>query len=466
MAESGQATIARAAARAGSYRWVIVGLLFLATVINYIDRQMLGVLKPTLVAELHWDEREFAEIVIWFQLAYAIGYIGFGRLVDVIGARLGYAVAFVLWTIAHIAHGGVHTIAQFAAVRFGLGIGESGNFPAGIKAVTEWFPARERAFATGVFNAGANIGAIVTPLVVPWLTVLYGWRAAFVITGLATSVWVIAWLVVYRRPAEHKRVSAEELAWIQQDPPDPVTPLPWLKVLFTRETWAYALGKFCIDPVWWFFLFWLPGYLHQRYDLNIIEFGPPLVAVYLLSDVGSVVGGWASGRMMKAGYTANRARKLTMLACAFAVTPVFFAQSIDSLWLAVLVIGIATAAHQAFSANLHTLPSDMFARNAVGSVIGIGGTAGAVGGMIFSFYVGEILQRIGSYTPIFGVAAGAYFVALALIHLLSPRLARVEVGGPDRPARRLAGAPAAWHGSAHNILGERACLDGWRRRRG
>jgi ACS family hexuronate transporter-like MFS transporter len=250
MAESGQATIARAAASAGSYRWVIVGLLFLATVINYIDRQMLGVLKPTLVAELHWDEREFAEIVIWFQLAYAIGYIGFGRLVDVIGARLGYAVAFVLWTIAHIAHGGVHTIAQFAAVRFGLGIGESGNFPAGIKAVTEWFPARERAFATGVFNAGANIGAIVTPLVVPWLTVLYGWRAAFVITGLATSVWVIAWLVVYRRPAEHKRVSAEELAWIQKDPPDPVTPLPWLKVLFTRETWAYALGKFCIDPVW------------------------------------------------------------------------------------------------------------------------------------------------------------------------------------------------------------------------
>jgi ACS family hexuronate transporter-like MFS transporter len=427
MAGVGQETIERAAARAGSYRWVIVGLLFAATVINYIDRQMLGVLKPTLVADLHWNEREFADVVFWFQAAYAIGYIGFGRIVDLIGARLGYAAAFIIWTIAHIAHGGVHSIAQFAAVRFGLGIGESGNFPAGIKAVTEWFPARERAFAIGVFNAGANIGAIVTPLLVPWLTIAYGWRAAFVITGLATSVWVIAWLAFYRRPAEHKRVSAAELAWIQQDPVDPVTPLPWRAIAMKRETWAYALGKFCIDPIWWFFLFWLPGYLAERYDLNILEFGPPLVAVYLLSDIGSVVGGWTSGRMIRAGFSVNRARKLTMLGCAIAVTPVFFAQSLDNLWLAVLVIGIATAAHQAFSANLYTLPSDLFARSAVGSVIGIGGTAGAVGGMLFTLYIGEILERIGSYKPIFVVAAGAYFVALLLIHLLSPRLARVEV---------------------------------------
>jgi ACS family hexuronate transporter-like MFS transporter len=427
MAEEAGFTVARAAARVGSYRWVIVGLLFLATVINYIDRQMLGVLKPTLSTDLGWSETDFAAIVFWFQTAYAIGYIGFGRIVDLIGARLGYAIAFVIWTIAHIAHGGVHSVTQFAMARFGLGIGEAGNFPAGIKAVTEWFPAKERAFAIGIFNAGANIGAIVTPLVVPWLVVAYGWRAAFVITGIATSVWVIAWLAIYRRPREHKRVTAAELAYIEQDPLDPVTPLPWRAIAARRETWAYALGKFCIDPIWWFFLFWLPGFLATRYELNILQFGPPLVAIYLISDVGSVAGGWASSRMIKAGRTVNYARKMTMLACAFAVTPIFFAQYYDDLWVAVLVIGIATAAHQAFSANLYTLPSDLFPRSAVGSVIGIGGTVGAVGGMIFSLYTGQVLERLGSYTPIFIVAGSAYFVSLAIVHLLSPRLERARI---------------------------------------
>ena len=427
MATDGTESIQRAAARVGNYRWMIVALLFAATVINYIDRQMLGVLKPTLQGELGWSERDYANIVFWFQTAYAIGYIGFGRIVDLIGARLGYSIAFIIWTLAHIAHGGVHTIAQFAAVRFALGIGEAGNFPAGIKAVTEWFPARERAFAIGIFNAGANIGAIVTPLLVPLLVVAYGWRAAFVITGIGTSIWVVFWWVMYRRPQEHKRVSAAELAYIEQDPVDPVTPLPWARIATKRETWAYALGKFCIDPIWWFFLFWLPGYLAERYDLNILQFGPPLVAIYLLSDVGSVVGGWASSRMMKAGHSVNFARKMTMLGCAFAVTPVYFAQSYDSLWVAVLVIGVATAAHQAFSANLYTLPSDLFPRSAVGSVIGIGGTAGAVGGMVFTLYIGEILERLGSYTPIFIVAGSAYFIALLLVHLLTPRMERVAV---------------------------------------
>jgi ACS family hexuronate transporter-like MFS transporter len=427
MAQDANVGIQSAAARVGNYRWVIVALLFAATVINYIDRQMLGVLKPTLSADLGWNEIDYANVVFWFQTAYAIGYIGFGRIVDLIGARLGYAVAFVVWTIAHIAHGGVHSVTQFAMVRFGLGLGESGNFPAGIKAVTEWFPARERAFAVGIFNAGANIGAIITPLVVPWLVVAYGWRAAFVITGIATFVWLFAWLGIYRRPTEDKRVSAAELAWIQQDPDDPVTPMPWARIAMKRETWCYALGKFCIDPIWWFFLFWLPGYLATRYHLDILQFGPPLVAIYLLSDIGSVVGGWASGRMIKAGRSVNFARKATMLGCAFAVTPIYFAQSYDSLWVAVLVIGVATAAHQAFSANLYTLPSDLFPRSAVGSVIGIGGTAGAVGGMIFTLYIGQILDRIGSYTPIFIVAGSAYFIALAIIHLLSPRLERAQV---------------------------------------
>lgn len=411
----------------GRYRWVVVALLFAATAINYVDRQMIGVLKPTLSAEMHWSETDFADIVFWFQAAYAIGYLGFGRIVDVIGARFGYAIAVTVWTIAHMAHGGVHSVTQFAMARFGLGVGESGNFPAGIKAVTEWFPQKERAFAIGLFNAGANIGAIITPLLVPWLTVAYGWRVAFYATGIFGIVWLIAWLVFYRRPDQHPKVTKEELAYIQQDPADPVEPIGWAKLITVRETWAYAIGKFCIDPIWWFFLFWLPGYLGTRYGLDLISFGPPLVAIYLLSDGGSVFGGWMSGRLMKAGKSVNAARKLTMLLCACAVLPIFFAQSIDNLWLAVLVIGIATAAHQAFSANLYTLPSDLFPRGAVGSVVGIGGTVGAIGGMVMAKYAGYVLDSIGSYTPLFAVAGSAYFAALAAVHLLSPRLERVSV---------------------------------------
>ena len=430
MAEEASVTIERAAARVGSYRWIIVGLLFLATVINYIDRQMLGVLKGPISHDLGWSELDFAAVVFWFQAAYAIGYIGFGRIVDLIGARLGYAVAFVIWTAAHMLHGGVYTITQFAAVRFGLGIGELGNFPAGIKAVTEWFPARERALATGIFNAGTNIGAIATPLFIPLLVAAYGgnWRPAFVITGAVSLIWVVAWLIMYKRPAEQPRLSAAELAYIQQDPPDPPAKLPWRKLAGVKETWAYALGKFFIDPIWWFYLFWLPGYLSHQYHLDLMTFGPPLAAVYLLSDVGSVAGGWASGRMIKAGKSVNYARKMAMLLSALCILPIMFAQSIDSLWIAVLVIGLATAGHQAFSANLYTLPSDTFPRGAVGSVIGIGGTLGGIGGMVFSLYVGEILDKIGSYTPIFIVAGAAYFVALGVVHLLSPRLERTTIG--------------------------------------
>ena len=420
-------TIDRAVTRVGRYRWVIVGLLFAATAINYVDRQMIGVLKPTLAADLKWSETDFANVIFFFQMAYAIGYIGFGRIVDVIGARLGYAAAFIVWTAAHIAHGGVYSVTQFAIARFGLGLGESGNFPAGIKAVTEWFPARERSLAIGIFNAGANVGAIITPLVVPWLTIAYGWRTAFVVTGVVSLVWLVAWLAIYRRPEEQPRLSADELAYIQQDPADPVVPIPWKRLLRVRETWAYALGKFFIDPIWWFFLFWLPGFLGDRYDLDLKSFGPPLIVIYLLSDVGSVVGGWASSRMMRAGRSVNFARKATMLACAFAVTPIFFSQSVDSLWLNVLIIGIATAAHQAFSANLYTLPSDLFPRAAVGSVVGIGGTVGAIGGMLMAKYAGFILDGFGTYTALFAVAGSAYFLALLAVHLLSPRLEPVRI---------------------------------------
>ncbi len=428
MATADMPGVARAAERVGRFRWVICALLFAATAINYVDRQMIGVLKPTLSHEFGWTETDFATIIFWFQVAYAIGYVSFGKIVDMVGARLGYTIAIVIWTISHMAHGLATGVTTFAMARFGLGIGESGNFPAGIRAVTDWFPQRERAFAIGLFNAGANIGAIITPLLVPALVLAFDWRVAFYITGILGILWLIAWWLVYRHPREHGRVSPSELAWIEQDPADPVVPIAWRKLLTVRETWAYALGKFCIDPIWWFFLFWLPGYLYERYHLDLKTFGLPLAAIYLISDFGSIAGGWMSSRMIKSGYSANTARKLTMLLCAVCVTPIYFAQSIDGLWSAVLVIGLATAAHQAFSANLYTLPSDIFPRGAVGSVVGIGGMIGAIGGMGMAQFTGYILDTTGkNYSILFAICASAYFVALLLIHLLSPRLARVDV---------------------------------------
>ncbi len=406
---------------------MICALLFAATAINYVDRQTIGVLKPTLQAELKWTESSYADIVFWFQAAYAIGYLAFGPIIDRIGARLGYAIAFTVWTLAHIAHGFVHTITQFALVRFTLGLGESGSFPSSLKAVSEWFPQKERALAVGVFNAGSNIGAIVTPLVVPAITLAWGWRAAFVATGAVSFVWLIAWLAMYRSPGFHKKVTPGELAYIQSgEAPATATSISWLKLLRLRETWAYALGKFLTDPIWWLYLFWLPDFLSKRYNLDLKSFGPPLVAIYLMSDIGSVVGGWGSSKLMKSGRTANAARKTTMLICAVAVTPIVVAQFVSQLWGAVAIIGLATAAHQAWSANLMTLPSDLFPRVAVGSVVGIGGMAGAVGGMLMSKYNGYILDVFGSYQPIFALACGAYIVAIAVIHSLSPRLTRVS----------------------------------------
>jgi ACS family hexuronate transporter-like MFS transporter len=411
----------------GRYRWMICALLFAATAINYVDRQTIGVLKPTLQAELKWTESSYADIVFWFQAAYAIGYLAFGPIIDRIGARLGYAIAFTVWTLAHIAHGFVYTITQFALVRFTLGLGEAGSFPSSLKAVSEWFPQKERALAVGVFNAGSNIGAIVTPLVVPAITLAWGWRAAFVATGAVSFVWLIAWLAMYRSPGFHKKVTPAELAYIHSgEAQASATSISWLKLLRLRETWAYALGKFLTDPIWWLYLFWLPDFLSKRYNLDLKSFGPPLVAIYLMSDIGSVVGGWGSSKLMKSGRTANAARKTTMLICAVAVTPIVVAQFVSQLWGAVAIIGLATAAHQAWSANLMTLPSDLFPRVAVGSVVGIGGMAGAVGGMLMSKYNGYILDVFGSYQPIFALACGAYIVAIAVIHSLSPRLTRVS----------------------------------------
>src|SRR3984957_4383375 len=406
------------AVRVGRYRWLICALLFAATAINYIDRQIIGVLKPTLQHEFAWSESDFADVIFWFQVAYALGYIVFGKLVDRIGARLGYAACMLLWTAAHVAHACVASIGGFIAVRFALGLGESGNFPAGLKAVAEWFPQRERAFATGIFNAGTNIGAIVTPLIVPGITLALGWRAAFVVTGSFSLVWLILWLKLYRRPQAHPDV---------MDQPAREVKSSWRGLLRVRETWAYTAARFLIDPIWWMFLFWLPDFFCRRHGLDLKNFGLPLVAVYAISDIGSIAGGWLSSKLIRVGFSVNRARKLTMLLASILVLPVTFAMHADNLWLAVAVVGAATAGHQAFSANLYTFPSDVFPRQAVGSVVGIGGTAGAIGGMLMSKYAGWVLDSIGSYTPIFMVAGAVYFLALAAIHVLSPRMQTVTL---------------------------------------
>ncbi len=411
----------------GRYRWVVVALLFTAMIINYVDRQALGLLKADLTKEFGWTETNYADLVFWFQAAYAIAYLAWGRIIDRIGARWGFGLAFLIWQAGHMLTAGAASFAGFIASRVVLGLGEGGAFPAGIKAVAEWFPKKERALATGVFNAGTNIGAIVTPLLIPVITLTFGWQMTFIVTGLMGLVWLPIWLLVYRRPREHKKLSAAELAHIESDPADPVEKVAWTKLLGYRETWAYAIGKFLIDPIWWMFLFWLPDFLGKRHGLDLKTFGPPLVVIYLLSDVGSVGGGWLSSRFMKMGWSINRARKTTMLICALLALPVAGAALASNLWVAVLIIGVATAAHQGFSANLYTLPGDVFPRSAVGSVVGIGGMVGAVGGMVMSKYAGYVLEKIGTYTPIFILAASAYLLALLVVHILTPKMEPVKL---------------------------------------
>jgi len=419
--------------RIGRYRWAICALLFCAITINYIDRQVLGVLKPVLEVELGWSENDYANIVVAFQAAYAVGLLGFGRFMDVIGTRWGLAIAVTVWSVAAMAHAGARSVIQFAVMRFVLGLGESGGFPASVKAVSEWFPRRERALATGIFNAGSNVGALLTPVVVPLVVVTLGWRWAFILTGLTGFVWLAAWLALYRRPREHPRLGAAELAHIESDPVDPPGQVGWRVVATRRETWAFLLGKFITDPVWWLFLFWLPDFFAKTYDMNILTFGPPLVAVYLLADFGSVGGGWLSSRLIKGGWSVNRARKTTMLMCALCVTPISVAVFADNLIVAVGVIGLAAAAHQGWSANLFTLVSDVFPKRAVATVVGFGAAGGAVGGMFISKFAGWTLEATGSYLPLLAFASVAYLIALAVIHWLSPRLAPVSLPVPNRP---------------------------------
>lgn len=412
----------------GHVRWGICALLFWATTLNYIDRQVLGVLAPTLGHVLGWTQVDYGYIVAAFQSAYAIGLVFSGAIIDRLGTRIGYALAICVWALAAAGHALARTVLAFAVARFVLGLGESGNFPAAVKTVSEWFPRRERAFATGLFNAGSNIGAVLAPIAVPVAVALWGLRSAFLMTSGLSVLWLVTWLAFYRRPQRHPRVSAREFQYIREGSDDqaPRARVPWMHLLRHRQTWAFAAGKFLTDPVWWFLLFWLPKFLHHRYGLDLTELGPPLVAIYVMADAGSIGGGWLAGRFMKLGWSLNAARKGAMLVCALAVVPIIFAPSMHHLWGAVALIGLAAAAHQGWSANLFTTTSDLYPSAAVASVVGLGGFAGAVAGALVATAVGFILQATGSYALLFGAAGGMYLLALAVIHTLVPRWAPVR----------------------------------------
>ncbi len=414
--------IATRTAAIGRTRWVILGLLFFATTINYIDRQVIGILKPTISKDLGWNDLDYANIVFFFQMAYAIGYLGFGRIVDLLGVRRGYGAAVLLWSVAAAAHGLARSAFGFAVARFGLGLGEGGNFPACIKAVRAWFPASERALATGIFNAGTNVGALVTPLIVPWITLSFGWATTFYVTGALGLIWLLAWMLFYHEPEQHPSVSSAELAYIQRDPAPPATaPMPYRRLFAQRATWAYAAVQFLTSPVWWFYLFWLPDFLHRSHGLDLAQMGPPLVVIYLLTDVGSIAGGWLSSRMIARGMAVLTARKLTMLICAICIVPIVFAAQVQGLWQATLLVALAASAHQAWAANMFTLPADTMPRSAVSSVSGIGGAVGAVGGMFVAQLAGAVLQSTGSYVILFWLVPAAYFLALLVFQIMLPR---------------------------------------------
>ncbi len=397
--------------RPPSYRWTICALLFVATTINYVDRQVLGILAPTLQRELHWTEADYGDIVSWFSFAYALGFLVAGRVIDWIGVRRGLAAAVVAWSVAAIGHAFARTAAGFSFARAMLGMSESAIFPGSIKAIAEWFPQRERALATGIFNAGTNMGAILTPLIVPWIALRWGWQWAFVATGALGLVWLLLWIPLYRHPD----TGSDGLVTVAK--------VPWTSLFGYRQTWAFIIGKLMADPVWWFYLYWLPKFLDAKYGVKLAQVAAPIIVVYLIADVGSVGGGWISSALIKRGWSVNRARKATMLAMAFLIVPTALAPRAPNMWAAVLIVAIAAAAHQAWSANVYTLASDMFPKFAVGSVVGIGAFAGAMGGVLFQRVTGHVLQANGSdYSPIFVVCGLAYVTAWVIIHLLAPRL--------------------------------------------
>jgi ACS family hexuronate transporter-like MFS transporter len=404
-------------------RWVVVALLFFATVINYVDRAVLGILKPVLEKELGWDQVDYGWIVTAFQVTYAAGYVLGGRLFDQIGVRLGYLLAVTVWSVAEVSHAFVRSVTGFSLARAGLGIAEGGNFPAAIKTVTEWFPRQQRAFATGLFNAGSNIGAVLCPLAVPWLAHLWGWQSAFLATGGLGFLWVAVWLAIYRAPDRHPMVSPDELAYIRSDPPDPPVKIPWSALLRHRQTWAFMVGMLMSSPIWWFYIYWIPDFLNKQYHLRLTQSSGPLVAIFLVADGGGIAGGWLSSALIGRGWSVNASRKVTLLICGLCVLPVFLTPLVSSLWVSVALVALAASAHCGFAANLFTLVSDTVPQQVVSSVVGIGGMAGSIGGIVFAQAVSRILQATGNnYMIPFAIASMSYLVALAIMHLLLPRL--------------------------------------------
>ena len=416
--------------RTGRYRWAIIALLFFATTVNYIDRTMLGLLAPTLQTELNWNEDDYGNIVTAFQAAYALGFLFMGYVIDRFGPKIGYAIAISIWTIGHVAHGFGGSVASFMAARAVLGIGEAGHFPAVVRSSSEWFPQKERAYAIGWVNSGTTVGVILTaPTLWLFMQALgLGWRETFIYSGAFGVVLLGLWLWLYSNPRESGKVSEGELKWIEHDPPEKIEKIGWSRIVRKREAWAFATAKFLTDPVWFLMLFWLPKYFSTTYDVDLKVVLLPMILMYLLSDVGSIAGGWLSSRLIQRGRTPNFARKVTMIIAGLCVLPLLFVTGVSNMWLAVLLIGIALAGHQAFSTNLLSIPPDMFPKRAVGSVIGLGGFAGGIGGMIMAKSTGLVLDATqGNYTIIFAMCTTVYFLAVAAIHLLSPRLAKVEV---------------------------------------
>jgi ACS family hexuronate transporter-like MFS transporter len=410
-----------------NYRWIICALLFFATVISYVDRGVLGYLEKYLEGIFHFDSVQYSYMTTAFQIAYAIGLVTAGWLTDRLGTRKGFALAIGLWSLAAMTPGAATGVWTFCFAMFFLGLGEAANFPACNKTVAEWFPKKERALAFGIFNSGANIGNIAVPMVVPALVFAVGWRAAFVVVGALGLVWLCFWLLIYRKPEDHPKVSAQELAFIQSDPPEKTERVPWARLLPLKETWAFSVAKMLTDPIWWFYLFWLPRFLQETFHTSISTNRTPIVVVYLISVVGSVGGGLLSSAMLGGGRSLNAARKTALLICALMVLPILYAPYSKSLWVVVALVGLAAAGHQGWSANLFTLASDLFPKAAVASVTGIGGMAGAIAGAGFQLVAGYVAKSHPNCAPLFIVAGLAYVVALLVIHLLSPKLAPAKL---------------------------------------
>jgi len=414
----------------GHFRWVICALLLFATTINYMDRFVLGLVFPILRNDFGWNESDYANILFCFEIAYAIGLVCFGRILDWVGTRKGFTSAVVVWSLAAIGQAFMTTVAGFGSMMFMLGLGESGVFPAAVKTTAEWFPKAERALVAGIFNAGSNVGAITAPILVPWLCGKYGWPWAFIVVGSFGFLWVFLWLLFYQIPAKSKHLKPAELAHIEKDPPQLITQkIPWIKLLGLRQTWAFIVAKFMTDAVWRWYFYFMPLFLVDIYGMNIKEFAWPLVVIYVVADMGSVTGGGLSSWFLRQGWSTNAARKTAMLICSIAVVPVAFSTTFHNQWLAVALVAMAAAAHQGFSSNIFTTVSDMFPKSAVASVVGLGGTAGCVGAMLLLYITKTLFEHLSPnadklpvYTVLFVIAGATYLISLLFVQLISPKL--------------------------------------------